>query len=86
MVDLFSHYKKHIPLILINLTPFIPLSLRRRGGSYFYKEGAEPPLKISVLYFSPPKVRGERTLERGRSTYITGVFKRRQNLHTYRGV
>jgi hypothetical protein len=32
----------YIPLILINLTPFIPLSFSRRGGKNF-REGAKPP-------------------------------------------
>ena len=37
----------YIPLILINLTPFIPLSFARRGGKSF-REGAEPPLLSSL--------------------------------------
>jgi len=44
---LIYYYKKHIPLIPINLTPLIPLSFSRRGGKSF-REGAKPPL-LSTL-------------------------------------
>ena len=48
---IYYHYKKHIPLILINLTPLIPLSLRRRGGKSF-REKAKPP----SLIYTPPSL------------------------------
>jgi len=54
MVDL---YKKHIPLILINLTPLIPLSFSRRWGKS-YREGAKPPL-LSTLPLPLQKGKGD---------------------------
>jgi hypothetical protein len=38
-----------IPLILINLTPFIPLSFSRRGGRSC-REGAKPPLLFTLPF------------------------------------
>jgi len=68
---IYYHYKKHIPLVLIDLTPLkhpeksvifqgtllIPLSLRRRGGKNF-REGASPPLLSTLPFFSEVLAKG----------------------------
>jgi hypothetical protein len=51
------HYKKYILLTVINLTPFLPLSLLRRGGDakinntfsriFLLKNERKPPYSVS---------------------------------------
>jgi len=50
--------------LFINLTPFIPLSLERRGGNGF-ERGANAPPKHSCLNKLLLSKEGEEILERG---------------------
>jgi hypothetical protein len=68
---IYYHYKEHIPLILINLTPIIPLSLRRRGGKTL-ERGRSP---LSYLHSPFPFVRGRGIQGDRVGTIITGNSK-----------
>jgi len=52
-------------LVLVNLTPLVPLSLSRRGGRGF-REGAKPPLLLSLpLPLLREGGQGDRLYKRG---------------------
>jgi hypothetical protein len=55
MVDLYR-YKKHIPLVLINLTPLNPPLLEKERGKELKRGGRSP---LSLIYTPPSPFEGE---------------------------
>jgi len=53
--------------LFINLTPLIPLSLKRGGGKYFIEEGLAAPLKHPIKLGSLSKENEGEIIERGQS-------------------